>query len=204
MKILFTGFEPFGGEAVNPSWEAVRMLPDTIDGAEIVRLRLPVSYNRVEALLRGAIEKEEPDAVICVGQAGGRAMLTPERVAINLMDSTSPDNDGAAYTDAPICADGPAAYFSTLPLRKMVAAMQNAGVPAAISNTAGTYVCNATMYHLLRMLEREFPGGVGGFVHIPYACAQAAGKPAGTPSLPLETMSRGLFEAARVIARENA
>lgn len=202
MKILFTGFEPFGGDAVNPSWEAVRLIPETVSGAEIIRLRLPVSYDRAGALLGEAIRQERPDAVVCVGQAGGRAKLTPEKVAINWKDAAIADNDGLLCAGEPIDPAGETAYFSTLPVKAIVAAMEREGVPAALSYSAGAYVCNCTMYRLLALLSREFPDTRGGFIHIPFECGQTIGRPAGTPSLPLLLMARGLTAAAKAIAQD--
>lgn len=198
-KILFTGFEPFGGDTVNPSWEAVSMLPDAINGNVIVKYRLPVEYETAAGLLAEAIKKEGPDAVICVGQAGGRAAVTPEMVAINWKDASIPDNAGVCCGGEPICEDGPAAYFATLPVKRMVSYMQEAGVPAAVSYTAGAYVCNNLMYHLLDYLEKEYPGVKGGFIHIPFACSQVSGRTQTTPSLPLELMAKGLEAAAEAV-----
>lgn len=198
-KILFTGFEPFGGADTNPSWDAVSLLPDQIQNAEIVKYRLPVEYDRAAVLLREAIGKEQPDAVICVGQAGGRAVLTPEMVAINLNDSASPDNAGRACDGTPVCPDGPTAYFATVPVKAIVRAVAEAGIPAAVSYTAGTYVCNNVMYHLLHMQAMEFPQMKGGFIHVPYECRQVLDK-SNAPSLPLAMITEGLEIAARVTA----
>lgn len=200
MKILFTGFDPFGGDKINPSWEAVKRLPDTVGGAQIVRLNLPVAYHRVRELLREAILRESPDAVICVGQAGGRAMITPEQVAINMMDASIADNDGVYRSGEPISEEGPTAYFTRLPVKRMVREMQAAGVPAALSFTAGTFVCNSTMYHLLDLIAAEFPQVRGGFVHIPFLCEQTVDRSPSTPSLPLELMVRGLTVIAETVA----
>lgn len=198
-RILFTGFEPFGGETVNPSWEAVALLPDRAGRAEIIKRHLPVEYDTVAGLLRKAIEEERPHAVICVGQAGGRAVLTPEMVAINLNDASIPDNAGISHDGAAICQDGPAAYFATIPVKAVCAGMQEAGVPSAVSYTAGTYVCNNAMYHLLYLLEREYPEIRGGFIHVPYECSQVLGK-SNMPSLPLPVIAKGLEAAAKVTA----
>ncbi|MDO4297279.1 MAG: pyroglutamyl-peptidase I [Lachnospiraceae bacterium] len=198
-KILFTGFEPFGGESVNPSWEAVSLLPDRIGLAEIAKRHLPVEYDTVADLLRQAIEEEQPHAVICVGQAGGRAVLTPEMVAINLNDAAIPDNAGVSHGGETICQDGPAAYFATIPVKAISAGMMEAGVPAAVSYTAGTYVCNNAMYHLLHLLAGEYPEIRGGFIHVPYECGQVLGK-SNMSSLPLPMIAKGLEAAAKVTA----
>lgn len=202
MKILFTGFDPFGGDKINPSWEAVKLLPDTIGGAQIAKLHLPVGYSTVRPLLHDAIVAEQPDVVVCVGQAGGRATITPEMVAVNIMDASIADNEGVLCTGEPVVSAGPAAYFATLPVKRMVKAMQQAAVPASVSYTAGTYVCNSTMYHLMDMIAAEFPGVRGGFVHIPFLCEQTVGRSASMASLPLETMVKGLTAIAEAVQDE--
>lgn len=198
-KILFTGFEPFGADTINPSWEAVLRLPDEIDGTAVVRYRLPVEYDTAAKLLEAIIEKELPDAVICVGQAGGRSVMTPEMVAINWKDASIPDNRNVRYEGTVIREDGPAAYFSTIPVKAIAAAMREAGVPASVSYTAGTYVCNNLMYHLLFLLEQRYPAVKGGFIHTPYTCEQISERSLTAPSLPLEMMTRGLIAAARAL-----
>lgn len=194
--VLLTGFEPFGGEDVNPSWEAVRALQGARIGGHRVEARcLPVVFGDSAAALRKAIAATKPRLVVCVGQAGGRARISLERVAINLDDARRPDNAGQSPVDAPIVADGPAAYFSTLPIKRLRAALQRAGVPAEISNTAGTYVCNHLFYALMHAL-RARRGVRGGFVHIPYSPAQAA-RHDGAASLPVEVVTAAL----RIIVR---
>lgn len=198
--ILFTGFEPFGGETVNPALEAVRLLPDSAAGMPIRRLRLPTSFRRAGETLLEAVDAWRPEAVVCVGQAGGRKTVTPEKVAINYIDARIPDNDGAQPADVPIRADGPAAYFATLPVRAIDEAIRAAGVPCAVSYSAGCYVCNFVMYTLLDHLAQTAPDVLGGFIHVPYAAEQTAGKPAGTPSLTVAQMTQALTCAAGVIA----
>lgn len=198
--ILFTGFEPFGGETVNPALEAVRLLPDSAAGVPIRRLRLPTSFRRAGETLLEAVDAWRPEAVVCVGQAGGRKAVTPEKIAINYIDARIPDNDGAQPADVPIRADGPAAYFATLPVRAIDEAIRAAGVPCAVSYSAGCYVCNFVMYTLLDHLARTAPDVLGGFIHVPYAAEQTAGKPAGTPSLTVAQMTQALTCAAGVIA----
>lgn len=200
-KILFTGFEPFGDDQVNPSWEAVALLPQQVGNVQIARRRMPVEYDTVAPLLAQAIEEEQPDAVICVGQAGGRAKLTPEMVAINLNDASVPDNAGVLLDGSPICPDGPAAYFATIPVKTIAAAMREAGVPASVSYTAGTYVCNNIMYHLLHLLAQNHPQVQGGFIHIPFACEQVLTRSSDMPSLPLEVMAKGLEAAAAAVGQ---
>lgn len=191
MRILVTGFDPFGGERLNPSWEAVRRLPGEIAGAEVLTLQIPTVFGRSADHVRAAILEHDPDVVVSVGQAGGRFGVTPERVALNVDDGRIPDNDGNQPIDTPIQQDGPAAYFSSLPVKAMVTAMRNAGVPALVSNSAGTYVCNHVMYQVLHLIEREFPGKRSGFVHVPYAPRQVIDKP-GEPSLSIDDMVTAL------------
>lgn len=198
--ILFTGFEPFGGETVNPALEAVRLLPDSAAGVPIRKLRLPTSFRRAGETLLEAVDAWRPKAVVCVGQAGGRKTVTPEKVAINYIDARIPDNDGAQPADVPIRADGPAAYFATLPVRAIDEAIRAAGVPCAVSYSAGCYVCNFVMYTLLDHLAQTAPDVLGGFIHVPYAAEQTANKPAGTPSLTVAQMTQALTCAAGVIA----
>ena len=140
MKILITGFDPFGGESVNPACEAVKLLPDTIAGAEIIKLQVPTRFALSCTVLEAAVNEHRPDAVICVGQAGGRSAITPERVAINLADASIPDNAGDQPVDEPIRKDGAPAYFTSLPVKAMVQKMRAAGIPAALSYTAGSFV----------------------------------------------------------------
>jgi len=140
MRILVTGFDPFDREPVNASWEAVKRLPDEVDGAEIIKVQIPTSFARSGEVLHAAIVEHDPDVIVGVGQAGGRFAVTPERVAINVDDGRIADNDGAQPVDVPVRADGPAASFSSLPVKAMVAAMRRAGFPAAVSNTAGSTI----------------------------------------------------------------
>lgn len=195
--VLLTGFAPFGGESSNPSWEAVqRLAGKSVRGHRIVARCLPTAFGSSLEALREAIRDTEPALVLCVGQAGGRAQLSLERIAINIDDARIPDNDGARPIDEPVVAGGPAAYFSDLPIKAMLAALREAGIPAEVSQTAGTYVCNHVFYGLMHALRRH-PGVRGGFVHIPYSPAQAA-QHAGAPSLPVETVAEGLRIALRV------
>lgn len=195
--ILLTGFEPFGGECSNPSWDAVQALDGERIGAHRVAVRcLPVEFGASLAALRQAIHELSPTLVLCIGQAGGRAQLSLERVAINIDDARIPDNAGACPIDEPIVADGPAAYFSDLPIKAMLQALREAGIPAEVSQTAGTYVCNHVFYGLMHLL-RNAPGVRGGFIHIPYSIEQAACHP-GAPGLPIATVSEGLRIALRV------
>jgi pyroglutamyl-peptidase len=194
--VLLTGFEPFGDESINPSWEAVRALQGArISGHRIEARCLPVVFGAAIKQLRKAITETKPALVVCVGQAGGRARLSLERVAINVDDARRPDNAGNAPIDAPIVADGPAAYFTSLPIKRLRQALQRAGIPAEVSQTAGTYVCNHVFYGLMHAL-RSKRGLRGGFVHIPYSPDQAARHP-GAASLP----TGAVIEALRIIVR---
>jgi len=197
MKLLITGFEPFGGETVNPSLEAMKRLPDTIGGAQVVKQALPTEFKRAGEVLAAALEEHRPDAVICVGQAGGRSAITIERVAINLRDASIPDNAGNQPADEPILPGGETAYFSTLPIKTMVERIKETGLPAFVSNTAGTYVCNEVLYTLLHLGKTQYPGMRGCFIHVPYTMEQLASKPNGTPGMSMEDITRALICAAQ-------
>ena len=194
MKILLTGFDPFGGESINPAWEAVKRVKAPA-GAELIRLEVPTVFGRSITTVLTSMRLHRPDVVVCVGQAAGRSEITPERVAINIADASIPDNEGNRPCDAPIYPDGENACFSTLPVKAMVEAIKAAGLPASLSNTAGTFVCNQLMYGLLYHISREFPGVGGGFIHVPCIPEQAARMEKPVPSLPLPEIVRGL-EAA--------
>ena len=197
MKILVTAFEPFQQETVNATMEALALLPDAIPGAQLVKRTVPVVFGQAIDAVCAMVEEVQPDAVVCLGQATGRAEVTPERVAINVNDGRIADNSGFQPKDEPIRAEGPAAYFSTLPLRQMIAAMQAAGTPASLSNTAGTFVCNNLMYGLLDYLHRTGRHIPAGFIHIPATPAQAVERP--SPSLAPETVAKGLLAAISVL-----
>jgi len=201
MKILVTGFAPFGGEEMNPAWEAVKRLPPTVAGAEIVRLEIPTVFAQCGPAVEAAIQAHRPDAVLCVGQAGGRACVTVERVAVNLADAGIPDNAGAQPVDEPVRADGPAAYFATVPVKAMVENVRAGGIPCQLSNSAGTYVCNCVMYEVLHMAAVRYPGIRAGFLHVPYADEQAVVKPAGTPSASLAVISKALELAVEAVVK---
>ena len=191
MKILVTGFDPFGGEKVNPALEAVKSLPSVIHGAEIRWVEIPTVFYQSAEVLATEIVRYQPDVVLCIGQAGGRASLTPERVAINQDDARIPDNDGNQPIDTPIRLDGEAAYFSTLPIKAMVQAIKEVGLPATVSNTAGTFVCNHLMYQALYLADKKFSHMRAGFMHIPYMTEQVINKP-NTASMNLTDIVRGI------------
>jgi pyroglutamyl-peptidase len=191
-RVLVTGFEPFGGESVNPSLEAVKRLGMLgMKGVELDILAVPCVFQDAIATLADAMRRFHPDVVICVGQAGGRAEVGVERVAINVDDARIPDNAGRQPIDEPVVAGGPAAYFSSLPIKAIVAALHTAGIPAAVSQTAGTFVCNHLFYGLAHLIATEFPDTRGGFLHIPYLPEQAARHP-GAPGMPLEMVVKAL------------
>ena len=163
MKVLLTGFDPFGGESVNPAFEAIKLLPDTIAGAEIVKVEIPTEFTRSISCVEAAIKEHNPDVVIDVGQAGGRACVTVEKVGINLADARIPDNAGEQPSDEPLQADGPTAYFATIPVKAMVQNVREHGLPCHVSFTAGTYVCNCVMYNVLHLCATKYPNIRAGF-----------------------------------------
>ena len=173
MKVLVTGFDPFGGETVNASLEAVRRLPARIGTLEVETAALPTSYSRSLDALEMAIARAQPDIVLCVGQAGERAALCVERVAVNVQDARIPDNDGAQPAGAPVVAGGPAAYLSTLPVRSAVAALHAEALPAELSMSAGTFVCNHVFYGLMHLAAMRRHAFRGGFLHVPRLPQQA-------------------------------
>ena len=191
MTILITGFEPFGGQSVNPSWEAVSALPERIGAYRLEKLRLPVEYG--EAARRVLVKARElsPQVILCVGQAGGRDSVTPEVIGINLREASIPDNAGAAPAGTPIDPDGPDGIFSTLPVREMAEAIRARGIPALLSYSAGAYVCNDLLYTRLNRF-RGTDTRVG-FIHVPYIPSQ------GTPCLPQERLTQALAAAIEVL-----
>lgn len=203
MKILITGFDPFGGESVNPAYEAVKLMPDTIAGAEIIKLEVPTVFGKAGETMEQGIIANNPDVVICIGQAGGRSGITPEKVAINFQDGRIPDNAGYQPVDVTIKEDGETAYFTSLPIKNMVAKIREAGIPAFVSYTAGSYVCNDLMYNLLYLIDKKYPSIRGGFIHVPFAMSQVVNKPAGTPSMELSQIAKAL-ELAVVAVVEDA
>jgi len=191
MKVLLTGFDAFGGEPVNPAEEAVKRVSDNIRGAEIIKVIIPTVQTKSVQAIERAIEEHNPDIVISIGQAGGRFDITPERVAINIDDYRIKDNEGNQPIDAVIQEDGQAAYFSNLPVKAMVKHMNDNQMPATLSNTAGTFVCNHVMYGILYMIDKKYPNMKGGFIHIPYMTSQVMDKK-NTPFMSLEEIVRGL------------
>ena len=199
MKILITGFDPFGGEKVNPAYEAVKLLPDTIAGAQIVKLEIPTVFSKSGPAVEAGILEHKPDVVLNIGQAGGRSCVTVERVAVNLAEARIPDNAGEQPMDDPLQPDGPAAYFATIPVKGIVQNVRDHGLPCHISYSAGTYVCNCVMYNVLHMAATKYPNIRAGFMHVPFADGQVVDKPNGTPSMALETIAKALEYAVEAI-----
>ena len=198
MKILITAFEPFGGEKVNPALEAMKLLPDKIGEAQILKLELPTVFKKSIEKVWQHIDEYEPDIVISLGQAGGRACISIERVAINIDDTTMADNEGNMPVDQPIFKDGENAYFSNLPIKNMVEDIKKAGIPANISNTAGTYVCNHVMYGVLYKIHKEKLDIKAGFIHVPFIPEQVVNKPE-RASMSLENIVKAVEIACKVL-----
>lgn len=197
-RILLTGFEPFESDSINPSWEVARALHgEVIAQARVCAVQLPCVFGDAARALHEALDGCQPVLAISLGLAGGRAEITPERVAINIDDARIPDNAGRQPVDAAVVEHGPAAYFATLPIKAMVRNLRGLGIPAAVSNTAGTFVCNHVFYALMhRLARRAAPGVRGGFIHVPALPEQAARQP-GMPSMALPTQIAALREAIR-------
>ncbi|WP_432405433.1 pyroglutamyl-peptidase I [Wukongibacter sp. M2B1] len=199
MKILVTGFTPFGGEKINPSYEAVKQLDKVILGIEVVTMEIPTVFKKAIDALEKAIEAEKPDFVICVGQAGGRFHISVERVAINIDDARIADNEGNQPIDEPIYGDGENAYFSNLPVKAMVKKIKESNIPAAVSNTAGTFVCNHIMYGLLYLIDKKYPSIKGGFIHVPFIAEQVIEKK-NLPSMTTNQIVKALTCAIEAIS----
>ncbi|MBE6052132.1 MAG: pyroglutamyl-peptidase I [Clostridium sp.] len=202
MKVLITGFDPFGGESINPALEAVKMLPDNIVGAEVIKLEIPTVFRKSLEKIEDNIKIHNPDIVISVGQAGGRYDVTPERVAINIDDARIEDNEKNRPIDISIFEDGENAYFSNLPIKAMVNEVRNAGLPASVSNTAGTFVCNHVMYGILYMIDKKYPNIKGGFIHVPYIPSQVVTKP-NMPSMSTENITKALELCIKAAVENN-
>ena len=190
-KLLITGFDPFDGATINPSWEAVKLLPDTIGDYELHKFQIPTVFELAPRTVLEKAAELKPDAIICVGQAGGRMAVTPERIGINIRDARINDNAGKSPKDQPIVSGGPDGYFSTLPIKAMIAAINEVGLAGAISNTAGTFVCNDVLYSILHHYASTDVRC--GFIHVPYLPEQ------GTPNLPLEQIVKALIAAISVL-----
>lgn len=195
MRILVTGFMPFDGQKINPSWQAVQRMAE-IPGAELIRRELPVEYFTSRDLLNGLIDEFRPDCVLCTGQAGGRAKVSIERVAINLCEASIPDEAGVLLKDMPIVSGGESAYFATYPHQRMLEKLLAAEIPAAYSFSAGAYICNHVMYTALETARQKYPGMQAGFIHLPFLPEQTTEH----PSMPLEMQTRALEIIVRVIS----
>ncbi len=202
MKVLITGFDPFGGEKINPAWEAVKGIKDTIEGAKIIKLEIPTVFNKSIEKVKEAMELEKPDIVLCIGQAGGRYDITIERVAINVDDARIEDNEGNQPIDIPVFEDGENAYFSNLPIKAMVEEIKGQGIPASISNSAGTFVCNHIMYGVLYHINKTYKNMRGGFIHVPFINEQVLDKK-NQPYMPVEHISKALESAIKAAVINN-
>lgn len=190
-KLLITGFDPFGGASINPAWEAVKQLPDQVGEYGLHKLQIPTVFGEAAHTVLEAAREVKPDVILCVGQAGGRAAVTPERIAVNIRDARIPDNKGYQPVGEYVAAEGPAAYFATVPVKEMAAAVAGAGLPGTVSNSAGAFVCNDTLYAVLHFF-RGTATRVG-FIHVPWLPEQ------GSPSMPLEDTVRALEAAIAVL-----
>ncbi|KAG5363022.1 Pyrrolidone-carboxylate peptidase [Yarrowia sp. B02] len=218
MKVLITGFNPFANDTVNPSYEAVKKLPeqiyvdDQLGSVTLIKAEIPTEFGTSAEVVRKLVQEYKPDHIICVGQAGGRSGITPERVAINIDDASIPDNAGYQPLDSTIIADGKNAYFASMPVKDIVKAISNDGIRAGVSNSAGTFVCNHIMYHVCHMKESgEFPFlKSSGFIHVPFCPDQVERdypwyhpikwiyRP---PSMSLDEMSAGLAIAVKQVVK---
>jgi pyroglutamyl-peptidase I len=202
MKILVTGFDPFGGEPINPAIESVKRLPDNIAGAEIIKLEIPTVRKKSLEKIEKAINEHNPDVILSIGQAGGRFDISIERVGINLDDFRIPDNEGNQIIDEPVFPDGENSYFVKLPVKAMVQNVQKNNIPASVSYTAGTFVCNHVLYGVLYLIEKKYKGKKSGFIHIPFLPQQVIDK-RNMPSMELNTIVKGLTAAIEAIVKNN-
>ncbi len=198
MKILVTGFEPFGGSDVNPSWMSVETLPDSIGEAQIIKKQLPVVYFRALEVLEGYIKEYQPDYILMAGQTIGCNWLRIERVGINLCEGSIADNAGVTLADTPIVEGGPNAYFSTFPYREMLAEVTAAGIPARFSFSAGTYLCNHVLYGALHMAKERYPNIKAGFIHVPSLPEQVK---EGELCMDIETIRAGMKIFAETLCK---
>ena len=198
MKLLLTAFDPFGGERINPALEAVKKVADKIGNVEVFKLEVPTVFEKSIAMVKSEMDRLNPDVVLCIGQAGGRFDVTPERVAINIDDARIADNEGNQPLSTEIFEDGEAAYFSNLPIKAMVQAIRSKGIPSSVSNTAGTFVCNHLMYGVLYHIHQSYPNMRGGFIHVPFIPEQVVNNPS-TPYMSLSDITRAIEAAIEVI-----
>lgn len=207
MKILITGFEPFGGEKLNPSLEVLKLLPKETLGADLITLKIPTVIGKSLAKINEIVEKEHPDVVLSIGQAGGRAEISVERIGINIDDFRIPDNEGNQPVDEPIIKGAPPAYFVTIPIKAIVESIRQKNIPASVSNTAGTFVCNHVCFgvaHLAAIRAAAGKSMKSGFIHIPYLPEQVIEKPSFTPSMSIETIITGITAAIEAIIKNHS
>ena len=199
MKLLLTAFDPFGDDRINPALESVKKVASKIESVEITKLEVPTVFRKSITIVKSEMDRLQPDVVLCVGQAGGRFDVTPERVAINIDDARIPDNEGNQPLSVTIFEDGETAYFSTLPIKAMVQAIRALGLPSSISNTAGTFVCNHLMYGVLYHINKSYPHMRGGFIHVPYIPEQVANQASSVPYMSLTDITRSIEAAIGAI-----
>lgn len=198
MKILVTGFDPFGKDNINPSIMVVNQLPDRMNNTEIIKLEIPTKFGESAKIVQEVIKKEQPDYILHIGQAGGRSEITPERVAINIDDASLKDNAGNQPIDQPIALNGEAAYFSTLPVKAIVQYMKEEGIKASVSNSAGTFVCNHLMYQTLHFISNQYPHIKAGFIHIPFIEEQVTNR-LDKPFMKLSEIVKGIMLAIQAM-----
>lgn len=203
MKILVTGFDPFGEDKINPAIESVKKLPDEIKGVKIIKLEIPTVYMKSLEKIDEAIKEYNPDVILSIGQAGGRPDITVERVGINVDDYRIKDNEGNQPIDTKIYDDGENAYFSNLPIKAIVENIRKNNIPASISNTAGTFVCNHVLYGVQYLLDKKYPNKKSGFIHIPFLPKQVISRP-NTPSMSISTIVKALTLALEAIIENDS
>ncbi len=203
MKILLTGFDPFGGEKINPAWEAVKKVRDEIKGSEIIKLQIPTVFGKGPKKIEEKIEEINPDVVLSIGQAGSRSCVSVEYVGVNVRVARIPDNEGNEPMYEKIQEDGEDGYISNLPVPEIVENVKKAGLPAYVSFTAGAYVCNDVLYSIRYLGERKFKGLKSGFIHVPFIAEQVIDKPAGTPFMSKEDIVKSIEIALETIIEEN-
>lgn len=197
-RILITGFDAFGEETVNPAQKILQLVSPP-ENTELIRLEVPTAFGLSAEVVEKAMEDCHPHAVLCIGQAGGRSAVTPERVAINIMDASIPDNQGQMPQDLPVIPGGENALFATVPVKKMVAAIREAGIPSQLSYSAGTFVCNQLFYRVLSLCREKYPATAAGFIHVPFLTEQTVTRPQ-YPSLSLPQMVTAIEAALSVLA----
>ena len=198
MKLLVTAFDPFGKESINPSLEVLKALEKNILGATIIPLEVPTVCYKSLQVIEEAIKEHNPDIILSIGQAGGRSEITVERIGINVNDFSICDNEGNQIIDEKIFKDGPDAYFVNVPIKAMVENIKKSNIPASVSNTAGTFVCNHVTYGVRHLIETKYKGKKSGFIHIPYLPEQVVNKN-GVSSMSLDVMVTGITEAIKAI-----